>query len=103
MRRRKPPAPPWSCQHYRTRSVLRARHDANGPWFPVAEIRASADVNPRATARFLAACVNSHATQQRLISELTAVLETCLDCQGLDWAAEHDAEVVLGRVRGKIL
>jgi len=24
-------------------------------------------------------------------------LETCLDCDGLDWAAEHDAEIVLQR------
>jgi hypothetical protein len=23
--------------------------------------------------------------------------ETCLDCDGLDWAAEHDAEIVLQR------
>lgn len=95
----RPPALPWSCQHFRTRSVVRARRDAASPWLPVAEIRASAEVNPRATARFITACVNSHAPQQGLIDELVKVLETCLEQDRLGWTAEHDAEVVLRRAR----
>ncbi len=33
------------------------------------------------------------------MAELIAALELCLQCEGLTWEAEHDAEIVVSRAK----
>ena len=37
-----------------------------------------------------------------VFDELTAALEACLDCEGLDFTAEHDAEVALRKAGRRV-
>ena len=90
---------PLSCRHYPDHSDIEAYVMASGDRQPVAEIKASAYFSAEAAAEFFAKAVNDYARHKSLIAELVAALESCLECKGLDWSAEHDGELALRRAR----
>lgn len=90
---------PWSCVHYPDRSEIEAYVEAAGDWEIIAEVRQTAHVAAEATANFIIRVVNDYEKTQHLINEMTAALENCLECEGLNWSAEHDAEVALRRAK----
>lgn len=65
----------------------------------VAEIPSASGFPAEATAEFIVYAVNTMQQQKRLISEMTLALEMCLECEGLTWSAELDAEIVLRRAK----
>lgn len=66
-------------------------------WTVVAEARATPELTAQDIAALIIRAVNGDKESEKVITELMGALETCLDCDGLNWAAEHDAEIVLER------
>jgi hypothetical protein len=50
-------------------------------------------------ANFIIRVVNDYEATQRLIDDMIGALETCLEYKALDWAAEHEVDIVLRHAR----
>jgi hypothetical protein len=69
-------------------------------WAVVAEGRDTPELTARDVAGLIVGAMNWKKENDDVFDELTAALEACLDCDGLDFTAEHAAEVAL-RKAGK--
>jgi hypothetical protein len=81
-------------------ALVEAYSPALKGWAVVAEGKDTAELSGQDVAALIVGAVNSGKDNEDVRAELIAALETCLDCEGLDFAAEHDAEVAL-RKAGK--
>jgi hypothetical protein len=93
---------PWSCVHQEGKSQIQAYVMATGQHEVLAEIASVPGYTAEAMAEFIVNAVNNFDKRERLIEEMKSALETCLESGGLNWAAEHDADVVLRRVNGRV-
>ena len=64
-------------------------------WAVVAEGKDTAELSGRDVAALIVGTMNWKKENNDVFDELTAALEACLDCERLDFTAEHDAEVAL--------
>ena len=85
-------AVPW--RQRQGSALVEAYSPALKGWAVVAEGKDTAEFGPDVAALIVGA-VNSGKDNEDVRAELVAALETCLECEGLDFAAEHDAEVAL--------
>lgn len=92
---------PWSCVHRSGRSQIEAYVMAAGKRAIVAETFATAGHTAETLAEFIVLAVNSLAGRENLIDEMEAALEICLECGGLNWSAEHDAELALRHAKAR--
>ncbi|HUY67998.1 MAG TPA: hypothetical protein VMV79_01695 [Alphaproteobacteria bacterium] len=94
-------AAPWSCAQ-RADGVweIEATSPASGRREVIAEIRPAKGLPPPRLAAFIVEAVNDMPKRACLIEEMRLALEMCLECEGLDWSAEHDAEIVLRHAKG---
>ena len=92
---------PWTYRPVPGGMAVEAYVEAAGDWEMVAEIRQTAFIDAEITARFIAKAVNERERNRELVGDLAAALELCLKVPGLTWEAEHEAEIVLARAKGK--
>jgi hypothetical protein len=78
-------------------ALVEAYSPTLGGWAVVAEARDTPELTGQDIAALIIRAVNGDKESEKVITELMAALDTCLDCDGLDWAAEHDAEIALER------
>jgi hypothetical protein len=87
----------WTCTHDTGKSRVEAYNAATGKRETVLETFPTDSMSAEAIAEFIATAVNNFDKREHLIEEMQAALEICLECDGLDWAAEHDADAALRR------
>lgn len=90
---------PWSCVHHPDHSEIQTYVEAAGDWQTIADVRHTGGFTAETMANFIIRVVNDYEATQHLIDDMIGALETCLECKALDWAAEHDVEIVLRRAR----
>jgi hypothetical protein len=91
---------PWSCNHYVTYSEIEAYVPITGEFEIIADIHDTKGVDAEVVAGLIARAVNSYEKLRELIEQMASALELCLGCsEGLTWAAEQGAEVVLKRAK----
>lgn len=90
---------PWNALHRRDCSVIEAYVECAGDWETVAEVRPTGHIDVEATANYIVRAVNDYGFNRPFIDELVAALEMCLECDGLTWEAEHEADVLVRRAR----
>ena len=90
---------PWSRVHQDGVWKIEAYSMATGKREAIAEIRQSAGFCAEDIAEFIVATVNNLEKERQLIGEMIAALELCLECEGITWEAEHDAEIALRHAR----
>ena len=92
---RKPPYTfePWLCVHGPEKSQIEAYIMATGKREVIAEAVPTAGNTAEEVAEFIVRTVNDIEKRELLINEMLSALEICLECEGLNWSAEHDAEV----------
>ena len=91
--------PAWSALRLAGGATIEAYFEQGQAWQPIAECLAAPRADRKATAKFILRAIEHHQSTRLLVPEAVAALELCLECQGLSWAAEHDAEIVLARAR----
>jgi hypothetical protein len=62
-------------------------------------VHTTAGSSAEETANFIAHVVNDYDRLMDLLDEMIGALETCLACEGLDWSAEYEADIVLRRAK----
>jgi hypothetical protein len=94
---------PWSCVLHNGAWAMEAYNVATDKREIVAEISATSTFPPDAIADFIIRAVNIIDKREHLINEMALVLEMCLESKDgkLDWAAEHDAEIVIQRANAR--
>jgi hypothetical protein len=92
-------AAPWSAVRRSGKAVIEGFVDQTKQWERVADIEASPHVDRRAAADFIVRAVMDYAINRALIMHMAEALEDCLECDGLTWSAEHDAEIMVRRAR----
>lgn len=90
---------PWSRVHQDGIWKIETYSMATGKREVVAEIRQSAGFSAEAIADYIVNAVNNLEKREHLIGEMIAALELCLECEGITWEAEHDAEIALRHAR----
>ena len=93
---------PWSCRRAADHMAIEAYVEAAGDWQKVAQVRQTAFIDAEATANFIVRAVNDYEKNRFSIDELMSALELCLECEGISWEAEHDAEIALARSRAAV-
>ncbi len=88
---------PWACQHSAEGSSIDAYLESTGEWTTIARIPASADINPKEIAEQIVRAVNSYEKNHSMMSEMVEALKLCLECEGITWEAEHDADIMIDR------
>jgi hypothetical protein len=68
---------------------------ASGKREIIAETHQTSGGTAEAIAEFIVRAINDIDKREHPIKEMAEALEICLECEGLNWSAEHDAEVVL--------
>ena len=86
---------PWSCIHQPDKSQVAVYNKTTGKYEIIFETRATASHSAETIAEFVTRTVNSLIQRETVINEMRAALELCLECDGLSWAAEHDADIAL--------
>lgn len=92
-------APPWRV--HEGSALIEAYNPALGGWAVVAEGRDSPELAAKAVGAFIVKAVNGGDRREKVIGELIAALELCLECGGLTWAAEQAADVAMKRAGGR--
>lgn len=90
---------PWSCSVRDGTWQLDAYSIVSGKREVVAQTFSSAGFSAEAVAGFILRAINNITKRESLIDEMEAALEICLECEGLTWSAEHDAEIALRHAR----
>ena len=90
---------PWSYQHHDVGSHIHAYIEGLGEWVVVAETQQAGPVNAAKIAEQIVSAVNVSDRYRTLLAEMAAAIDACLDCDGLDFTAEHDGEVTLAKYR----
>lgn len=91
---------PWSCNHYPTFSEIEAYLPITGNWEIVADIHDTRGVDAEIIANLITRAVNGYEKSGDMITQMAAAIELCLECSScLTWEAEHEAQVILRRVR----
>ncbi len=80
-------------------AYVEAVDGASGEWLTIATIKADPTFDPTRVAEQIIHAVNNEETYRTLLDEMAVALEGCLACDGLDWSAEHDGEIMLDRYR----
>jgi hypothetical protein len=93
---------PWSCVHHGDRSEIEAYVMAKGDWTVIAEVRDTPHIKAEEMANYIAKAANDFDQNRQLIEELMGALELCLECDGITWEAEQEAEVALKRAKKSI-
>jgi hypothetical protein len=93
---------PWSCNHQPGKSQIAAYNKEIGQRVIIAETCETPGLTAEGMAEFIIASINSLEKRENLIDQMESALEICLECGGLNWAAEHDAEIVLRRARNRV-
>jgi hypothetical protein len=91
----------WSCVHQSGKSQIEAINAANGNREILAEILPGAGHSAEAVAEFIVRTVNELEQCKNMMSAMEAALETCLESDGLTWAAEQDADKVLRSLKNQ--
>lgn len=89
------PAPPWRVRE--GSALIEVYNPALEGWAVVAEGRDSPELAAKAVGAFIVKAVNGGDRREKVIGELVAALELCLECGGLTWAAEQAADVAMKR------
>lgn len=92
---------PWTCRRHEGKWQIEAFIAAAARRETVAEVLPSLGRSATEVAAFIVAAVNDTERRERLIVELAGALEICLESEGLNWSAEHDAEIVLHRFKNR--
>lgn len=92
---------PWSCIHQSGKSQIEAYVAASGRREVIAETLPTPGSSAEAVAEFIVRAINDIDKREHLINEMEAALEICLECEGLNWSAEHDAEVALRHAKSR--
>jgi len=90
---------PWICRHLAGRSDIEAYIVEQGGRRTIAEVPASACVNAREVATFITKAVNAYERNCDIIAGVETVLEAFLERKRVDFSVEHDAEVILQKIR----
>lgn len=88
-----------SCEHWPQHSVIFVPANEDSAVPSMAEIRSQQGFEARVLAEFFANAVNDNARKDAVIAELVACLELCLESGELSWEAEHDATIMIERVK----
>jgi hypothetical protein len=88
---------PWACQHRDDGSVIDAYIEGVGEWATIAQTLPVEGTNPKDVAEQIIRAVNSYEKQQSMLAEMVMTLKLCLECDGITWEAEHDAEILINR------
>jgi lysine/ornithine N-monooxygenase len=92
---------PWSCVHQDGKSQIEAYVMGTGKREIIAEAFPTSDNTAESIAEFIVHAVNEFEKREQLIDAMQSALEICLECEGLTWAAEHDADIVLRRANSR--
>jgi hypothetical protein len=91
---------PWSCNHHPTFSEIEAYIPITGNWEIIADIHDTKGVDAEIVAGLITRAVNSYEKNHDLIGQMSSALELCLTCEDcLTWEAEHEARVLLARIK----
>jgi len=88
---------PWACQHSDDASAIDAYIEGVGEWATIARTQPVDGVNPQEIAEQIIRAVNLYEKQQSMLAEMVMTLKLCLECEGITWEAEHDAEILINR------
>ncbi len=90
---------PWRVTHGKESSTIEAYVKATERWEMIGTIRQAEHIDHKANADFIVRAVNDDEKHKALIAEMLYALELCLECEGLSWAAEFDAHIVVERAK----
>lgn len=88
---------PWASQHDVEGTNIDAYIDGIGEWATVARVVPAEGINPQEIAEQIVRAVNSYEKQQAMLAEMVMTLKLFLECEGITWEAEHDAEILINR------
>ncbi len=90
---------PWSCRHHADVSEIFAYTEPNGVPQVIAETFSLPGANAKHNAEAIVHAVNGHEQTKELMAQMLNALELCLDCGGLTWEAEQEAESVYKKLK----
>ena len=83
----------------RQTAVIEAYVEAAGERLVIARVLQSRSIDADRTARFITEAVNAQHAHDTTVAELCSALDLCLECDGLSWEAELEAEAAVRRAR----
>lgn len=81
-------------------ALIEGYFPALGNWVVMAEAHDTPQLSASDVAKLIVGAINRK-EQNDVFDELVAALKLCLECDGLSWEAEHDAEIALRRAGEK--
>jgi hypothetical protein len=90
---------PWSFTYASGCFAIEAYCVASGKRQVIAEVPASAGLNPESVAAFIVTAVNDYDRARELIRHMADALENCIACKGITWEAEHDGDIMIRRAQ----
>lgn len=91
------PVSSWACQSTQDGVAIDAYIDAMGEWATVARVKSVDGVDAQAIAEQIVQSANGYEKQQALMAEMVMTMKMFLECKGISWEAEHDAEILIHR------
>lgn len=92
-----PIAIPWAIHNQKDGSNIDAYIDAIGEWATIARTMPVEGVNPQEVAEQIIHAVNNYEKQEAMLGEMVMTMKLFLECDGISWEAEHDADILLRR------
>jgi len=89
----------WRPLYFRSHAELEAYNMVSGMRQVVAEVLPGQGVNPSSVADYMANSLNDAAALNELVQHMALALEHCMTTGALDWAAEHEADIMLRRAK----
>lgn len=97
------PSPtPWACRHYPDVSEIEAYADDTGQKKIIAETFNAPYCNAQANAEHIVRTINQCAKMRELIADMLTALEMCLECEGLTWEAEQEADIMCTKAKNAL-
>lgn len=88
---------PWASHPDKEGTAIDAYIEGVGEWTTIARAVPAEGVDPKEVAEKIIRAVNSYDKQQAMLAEMVMTLKLCLECDGITWEAEHDAEILINR------
>jgi hypothetical protein len=89
----------WRPLYFRSHAELEAYNMVSGTRQVVAEVVPGRDSSTTNVADYMANSLNDATALHELVQHMALALEHCLTAGTLDWAAEHEADIMLRRAK----
>jgi hypothetical protein len=90
---------PWALRLTDEGAFLDAFVNNAGAWVTIAAVGSQPSFDAQHVAAQIIRAVNNEETYRRVLDDMAGALEACLNCNGLDFTAEHDSEIALARYK----